>query len=256
MGAENTSRPGADGTAEPGGAGTRIAPSWLRRSWPLLVLLAGLGMFLGLRLDRYVGFASLKEHRAVLLDLVARHRAAMAAGFFATYALCVAFSLPVATVLTIAGGFLFGQVQGTVLVVAGATVGATAVFLAARTAFGDTLRRRAGPWLRRMEDGFRENALSYLMVLRLVPLFPFVAVNLVPAVLGVGLRDFVLATFFGIMPASAVYVGLGVGVGSVFDQGGEVTLAGVLTPQVIAALLALACLALVPVVYKALQRPR
>jgi uncharacterized membrane protein YdjX (TVP38/TMEM64 family) len=229
----------------------------LRRRWPALVLVAGLAAFLALRLDRHISFAALKEHRQVLLDLVAAHTWAMAAGFAAVYALCVAFSLPVAAVLTITAGFLFGQALATVLVVSGATAGAVAVFLAARTAIGDSLRRRAGPWLARMQEGFNENAFHYLLVLRLVPLFPFAAVNLAAAVLGMKLRDYALATFIGIIPGSFVYTAVGAGLGSVFDSGQEFSARGILTPQVMLALGGLACLALVPVVYKKLKnRPR
>jgi uncharacterized membrane protein YdjX (TVP38/TMEM64 family) len=226
----------------------------LRRWWPALVLLAGLAAFLALRLDRYVSFAVLKEHRQVLLDLVAAHTWAAAAGFAAIYALCVAFSLPVAAVLTITAGFLFGQALATLLVVSGATVGAVAVFLAARTAIGDSLRRRAGPWLARMQAGFDANAFHYLLVLRLVPLFPFAMVNLAAAALGMKLRDYALATFIGIIPGSFVYTAVGVGLGSVFDSGEEFSARGVLTPQVLLALGGLACLALAPVVYKKLKR--
>ncbi|MGQ0675246.1 MAG: TVP38/TMEM64 family protein [Rhodospirillales bacterium] len=226
----------------------------LARFWPMLVLLAGLGAFFALRLDRYVGFSTLKEHRQILLELVRDHAPAMAAGYAAGYALCVAFSLPVAAVMTIAAGFLFGQILGMFIVVAGATTGAVAVFLAARTAIGDSLRRRAGPWLAKMQAGFNEDALSYLLVLRLVPLFPFAVVNLVSAVMGMKLRDYALATFIGIIPGSVVYTAVGVGLGSVFDSGEEFSARGVLTPQVIMALGGLACLALLPVVYKRLKR--
>lgn len=225
----------------------------LRRVWPALVLLAGLGAFFALGLDRYVSFATLKEHRQALLDLVRANTAAMAVGYAAVYATCVAFSLPIAALMTIAAGFLFGQLLGSLVVVTGATAGAVAVFLAARTALGDTLRRRAGPWLARMQDGFNENALSYLLVLRLVPLFPFAVVNLVPALLGVKLRDYAIATFVGIIPGSFVYTAVGTGLGSVFDRGGEFSARGILTPQLIMALVGLACLALAPVVYKKLK---
>jgi len=228
--------------------------SWLKRLWPLLVLAIGFALFMALRLDRYVSFTALKEHRALLLDLVARHRVAMAVAFVATYTLCVTFSLPISIVITITAGFLFGQILGSILVIIGATAGATGVFLAARTAIGDSLRRRAGPWLKKMEAGFKENAVSYLLVLRLIPIFPFFAVNLVPAVLGMSLRDFVLATFIGIIPGSFVFTAVGVGLGSVFDAGEEFRVANVLTPKVILALAGLACLALLPVVYKKLKR--
>ncbi|MCK6449941.1 MAG: TVP38/TMEM64 family protein [Alphaproteobacteria bacterium] len=233
---------------------SKTAMAWLKRLWPLLLLAAGFALFVGLRLDRYVSFAALKEHRDLLLDLVARHRTAMAVGFVAVYTLCVTFSLPVSLVMTITAGFLFGQLLGSVLVIIGATAGATGVFLAARTAFGDSLCRRAGPWLKKMESGFKENAISYLMVLRLIPIFPFFAVNLVPAMLGMSLRDFVLATFIGIIPGSFVFTSVGVGLGSVFDAGEEFTASSVLTPRVMLALAGLACLALLPVVYKKLKR--
>lgn len=231
------------------------AAAWTRW-WPLAALAGGLALFMGLRLDQYVSFSTLKEHRALLLGLVDRHFALMVLGFLLIYVVSVAFSLPIATVLTISAGFLFGQWFGTVLVVVGATVGATAIFLAARSALGDALRRRAGPFLARMQDGFRENAFYYLMILRLVPLFPFFVVNLVPAALGVGLRDYVLATFLGIVPGSFVFASVGAGLGSVFDAGGEFTAAGILTPQVVVALVGLACLAVLPVVYKKRRQTR
>jgi len=231
------------------------AAGWavLRRFWPVLVLLAGLAGFFALGLDRYVGFAALKEHRQALLDLVHANPWATALGYAAAYATCVAFSLPIAALMTVTAGFLFGQIVGSLVVMIGATAGAVAVFLAARTALGDSLRRRAGPWLARMQDGFNENAFSYLLFLRLVPLFPFAIVNLVPAVLGIKLKDYVLATFIGIIPGSLVYTAVGTGLGSVFDSGGEFSARGILTPQLIMALVGLACLALVPVVYKKLK---
>lgn len=101
-----------------------------------------------------------------------------------------------------------------------------------------------------MESGFRENAFSYLLVLRLIPIFPFFVVNLVPAFLGVGLRTYVVATFLGIIPGSYVYALVGAGLGSVFEQGGDVTLGGVFTPEVIGALVGLSLLSLLPVAYK------
>jgi len=126
----------------------------------------------------------------------------------------------------------------------------------AKTAFGDALRDRAGAWLRTLEAGFREHALSYLLVLRLVPLFPFFVVNLVPALLGVPLSTFVLGTFVGIIPGSFMYTSVGAGLGSLFDAGETFSVTGVLTPQIVTALVGLAMLALVPVVYKKLMARR
>ena len=165
-------------------------------------------------------------------------------------------SLPGGAILSIAGGFLFGAWLGTLYIVVGATVGATAVFLITRTALGDALRARAGPWLKSMEAGFQENALSYLLVLRLVPLFPFFVVNLVPAFLGVGLRTYVVGTFVGIVPGAFVFAFTGAGLGSVFDSSESFSPAAVLTPEVIVALTGLALLSLLPVAYKKIKTRR
>jgi uncharacterized membrane protein YdjX (TVP38/TMEM64 family) len=139
-------------------------------------------------------------------------------------------------------------------VVFAATLGATALFLIARTALGDALRAKAGPAIQKMEAGLQENALSYLLVLRLIPLFPFWLVNLVPAFLGVPLRTYVIGTFVGIIPGTFIYVSIGAGLESVIRQGEACSLSGALTPQVITALAGLALLALLPVAYKWMKR--
>jgi uncharacterized membrane protein YdjX (TVP38/TMEM64 family) len=170
--------------------------------------------------------------------------------FIAVYAVAVATSVPGGAVLTIAGGFLFGTVLGTVYAVIGATIGAIAVFLAARTALGEPLRARAGPWLRKMEDGFRDNAVSYMLVLRLVPLFPFWLVNLVPAFLGVSFASYAATTLIGIIPGTVVYASVGNGLGAVVDAGRMPDVNLLTDPEILLPLLALSLLSLVPVVYK------
>jgi uncharacterized membrane protein YdjX (TVP38/TMEM64 family) len=165
----------------------------------------------------------------------------------------VAFSVPGGAVLTAASGFLFGTVAGAALAVVGATAGAVAVFLAARTALGDTLRRRTGPWLRRLEDGFRDNALSYLLVLRLMPLIPFWLVNLVPAFLGVPLRIFVLGTLVGIIPGTLIFASVGNGLGAVLDTGRQPDAGILFEPEILLPLIGLSVLALIPMVYRRLK---
>ncbi len=212
--------------------------------------------FFALGLERYLSIDALRQHRGALRTWVETSGVLAVLVFVAVYIITVAFSLPGATVLSIASGFLFGAGWGTVIVVISATLGATALFSMAKTALGDALRARAGAWLPRLETGFREHALSYLLVLRLVPIFPFFVINLVPAFLGVPLGTFVLGTFIGIMPGSFVYTTVGAGLGSVFDAGGTFSLRGVLTPQIVTALVGLAVLAMVPVVYKKIMAQR
>jgi len=212
--------------------------------------------FFALGLERYLSIDALRQHRGALHTWVETSGVLAVLVFMAVYIITVAFSLPGATVLSIASGFLFGPGWGTVIVIISATLGATALFSMAKTALGDALRARAGAWLPRLEAGFREHALSYLIVLRLVPIFPFFVINLVPAFLGVSLWTFVLGTFTGIIPGSFVYTTVGAGLGSVFDAGGTFSLRGVLTPQIITALVGLAVLAMVPVVYKKIMAHR
>jgi uncharacterized membrane protein YdjX (TVP38/TMEM64 family) len=225
----------------------------LRRIWPLLALALAIIAVFALDLERYLTFAALREHREALTAFVARNMLLAALAFVVVYALVIALSVPGGAILTIAGGFLLGSMLATVLVVFAATLGATLVFLIAKTALGDPLRARAGPFLRRMEAGFQENALNYLLVLRLIPLFPFWIVNLVPAFLGVPLGTYVLGTFIGIIPGSFVFASVGAGIGSVLDSGEEFSPASVLTPQIVIALVGLAVLALLPVVYRKLK---
>lgn len=229
---------------------TPTGTGWLRRLWPLLALAATVALVFALGLDRYLRLEVLQQNREQLLDLVARRPVATALVYLAIYAAAVALSLPGAVILTLAGGFLFGTAVASGLVVIGATLGACLVFLIARTALGDALRARAGPWLSRMEAGFARNAFSYLLVLRLVPLFPFWLVNLVPAFLGVPLGTFAAATLIGIVPGAVVYASVGAGLGAVFDAGGTPDLGLILQPRVLLPLLGLALLALVPVAYR------
>jgi uncharacterized membrane protein YdjX (TVP38/TMEM64 family) len=221
-----------------------------------LILAAGLILFFVLGLDLYLSFEALHENRERLRNLVEANGTLAIAALILGYALAVAFSLPAGAVLTIAAGFLFGTVVAASCVVVGATLGASAVFLAARTAFADLLRAKAGAGMRRMEAGFRENAFHYLLVLRLIPIFPFWLVNLVPAFLGVTLRTYVLATLIGIIPGTVVYASLGNGLGAIFAAGETPDLGIIFHPEVLLPILALAALAALPVVYKKVKARR
>lgn len=237
---------------DPGAAPAQAArrPGWLKRAVPLVVLVAGLAAFFALDLDVYVSLEALKQNREVLQAFVTENGVLAIFAFAALYAVVVAFSLPGGAIMTLAGGFLFGTVVGGLTVVVGATIGATALFLIARTALGDILRAKAGPFLGRMEAGFQENALSYLLVLRLIPLFPFWLVNLVPAFLGVSTSTYVIGTFIGIIPGTFVFASVGNGLGALLDAGQDPDLGIIFQPDVLGPLIALALLSLLPVAYK------
>ena len=230
------------------GGGSQLAA--LKLLVPAVVLILGLILFFALGLDKYASFEALAGNRRWLIEAVTDHAVLSALIFFLFYATMIAFSIPGGAVMSVAGGFLFGQWFGLIYNVSAATLGATILFLAAILAVVDVLRDRAGPWLKRMEDGFRENAFSYLLALRLVPAFPFWAVNLAAALLGVRLSTYGLATFFGIIPGGFVFSTFGAGIEGILDAGGEISVSAILTPQIITALVGLAILALAPVAYR------
>lgn len=221
-----------------------------RRWWPLLLLLAGLAAFFASGLHRHVTFDSLAAEHAQLMALTQEHHLLALIIAMAAYALATALSLPIGTPLTLMTGYLFGIVEGSLLVIVGATLGSVVVFLAARGALREPLQRRAGPWLGKMERGFKENALSYLLILRLLPLFPFWLVNLVPGLLGVPLRTYLIGTALGIIPGTVIYVAVGNGLGSVFAKGETPDLGIVFEPRILLPLLGLCVLALLPILYK------
>jgi uncharacterized membrane protein YdjX (TVP38/TMEM64 family) len=223
----------------------------LKRAIPVVILLALVIAAFASGLHQYLTLDALRDNRVALLDLVARYGVLAAGAYVLAYVGVVALSLPGAVIMTLAGGFLFGVVVGATLTVIGATVGATALFLIARSAIGDVLRQRAGPFVARMADGFSKNAFNYLLFLRLVPVFPFWAVNLAPALLGMRLVPFVLATAIGIVPGTVVFSAFGASLGTVFDAGGDIRLKDVLSPTLIAALVGLGLLALLPVILRA-----
>ena len=217
-----------------------------RRLLPLGLLLAAWIVFMLAGGYRYLTFSALAQNRDWLCGLVQQWGVPAAFVYIMVYATLVALSVPGAAILTIAGGFLFGTWVGGLCAVFGATLGATAIFLAARAGLGG-LAQRAGRFVGKLEAGFRADAFSYLLVLRIVPIFPFWLVNLVPALVGVRLPTYVLATFLGIIPGTFVYASLGNGLGGLVE---EPDLAIIFKPSLLIPITGLALLALVPVGYK------
>lgn len=215
-----------------------------------------------------VSLQTLADHRAAVDAFVAAHRILAIAAYVLLYIAVVALSLPGATFMTLAGGFLFGVVLGASAAVIGATLGATVIFLVARTVLGEPLLRRVGPKATKLAEGFREDAFSYLLFLRLVPAFPFFLVNLVPAFAGVRLLPFVAATALGVIPAALAYAFAGTGLDSVIaaqksaydacvaagraDCQLTFDTRNIMTPELLGVLVALGLLALLPVAVRRL----
>jgi uncharacterized membrane protein YdjX (TVP38/TMEM64 family) len=226
-------------------SGNMQSPPQSSRPWRRLALVAlfvlAIVAFFALGGQRHLTLDAVKAHRDALLSFASEHYAAALAIAFLTYVGATALSLPGGLVLSLTMGFIFGRWVGAVLVVIAATIGATLVFLAARYLFADAARRRMGALGEKINTGFTENALNYLLFLRLVPLFPFFLVNLAPAFTSIRLSTFVVGTFIGIIPATFVYVNLGQTLGRIDS------LSGLVSVETLGALALLGMLALVPV---------
>jgi uncharacterized membrane protein YdjX (TVP38/TMEM64 family) len=232
-------------------ARSRPAISW-HRLVPLGMLVAAAAIFIALGGHHYLTFSAFAENRARLSGFVARWSVSAAILYIFVYAAAVALSVPGGAILTIIGGFLFGTWLGGLSAVVGATLGAACIFLAARAGLGG-LAQRAGPWFEKLQAGFAADAFSYLLVLRLIPVFPFWLVNLVPALVGIGLPTFLLATLIGIIPGTFIYAAIGNGLGKVVEAPDPDIL---FHPSVLGPILALALFALLPVWYRRRQRRR
>jgi uncharacterized membrane protein YdjX (TVP38/TMEM64 family) len=228
------------------------------RLLPVAIIVAGLGLGYASGLQDYLSLSYLGESRLWLKAYVGDNYLISAAVFMILYALAVAFSLPAASVLTIFGGFLFGWLAGGAMVAVSATVGATILFLAARSAFGDFLREKVGGRAADLAEGFKRDAFSYLLVLRLAPVVPFFLLNIAPALFNISLRSYVSATFLGILPGTFAFAFLGQGVDSVIDAaqkvGKQASVGDLVTPQITLAFAALACVATIPIIIKKLRK--
>jgi len=225
------------------------------RHLPLLVVLvvAVIGAF---TLGDYLSFDTLRDNRESLLAYRDENFLGLAAMFIAIYIIIVAFSLPGAAVASVTGGFLFGLVAGTVFNITAATIGAAAIFLAARWGLGEMLTAKleaSEGRLKAFKTGLRDNEVPVLLLIRLVPAVPFFVANLLPALVGVRFRTFLWTTALGIIPGGIVFTWIGVGLGEVFDRGGDPDLSLLWEPHIIGPILGLCVLAALPILINTLR---
>lgn len=221
---------------------------WIKL-WPVYLIAAVMLGAWQLGAFQYLSLDTLREQQDVLKGFVSENLILAVAIFIAVYAAATLFMLPGALWLTIAGGFLFGLVGGSLVTIAGATLGASMLFFAAKTSIGSALRQRAGPFMARMEAGFNESPFSYMFALRLIPVVPFPVANIAPALLGAKYREYVITTALGIVPGVVAYTWIGHSVGASLDPDATQDLFGVVA-NFIPAFAALGVVALIPVAYK------
>ena len=212
------------------------------------ILLCGLTGFFATELSELISWEAIARHYAEISNFIEQNRTASYFGFTLFYIAVVAFSLPIASALTLAAGALIGWPSIGLIVVA-ATAGASILFIASRSLLRDFLRARAGPFFANLEDGFAKNAFGYLLFLRLIPAAPFWAVNILPAFSSIRLTQFIGATAIGIIPGTSVYVALGRSFDHLLARGETPDLAALNTPQLWLPLTGLALMALLPTLY-------
>ena len=220
----------------------------MRRLLPLLLLIALTAA--GFVLLRGLGWDSLARHQTQLTDWVAANPVRSVTLFVVAYIMTAALSLPQGALLTVTGGFLFGTALGCTLSVTSATIGASILLVIVRSAFAQALHRNRHRIPQQVQTRLARDGFSYLLALRLVPLFPFWLVNLAAAVAGVRLAAFIPATFLGIAPASFVLSSIGSGIGSILAEGRTPDLSILFSPRILLPLLGLAGLSLLPILLR------
>lgn len=199
----------------------------------------------------YLSFAKLQEFQGTLRNWTAANPIIAPLTLATIYAVGTAISVPGMIWVTLASGFLFGTVVGTISVVFGATVGAVAIFLAVRYALADVLRAKAGKWLEKIDREMQDGQVSYLITMRMIPVIPFWVANIAPAFLDVKARTFAWTTFVGIIPLVAVFCSVGAGIGTLLDSGEQPNLGQILLdPRVIGPLIALIGVSILPIILR------
>ena len=237
-------------------ADTQPGSSKLKKFLPLIVIAAGFAIAYFMGWTKYLNPQLLVENADYLQNLVQENFLLVLIGFIALYAVLTVFMLP-ASILTVASGFLFGTLIGAPAVVLGATIGACALFIAAKTSLQETLKGVAGPFIEKMEKEYNESPFSYLFTLRLIPVFPFAVANIAPALLGAKFKDYLITTTIGIIPGTVAYSLIGNGLRETIKSAGANTdeinvgaLMGETFINMLPAFGMLILVALIPVFYK------
>lgn len=222
----------------------------LRRFWPALLLLAAIGAAWASGIAHQIGWATLARNQSDLARWVDGHPVGAPTLYILTYAVVVALSLPESAVVSVAGGLLFGTVLGGTLAVVGSTLGSLVLFLLVR----HHLAQHRGRLVDRIRAALEQDGFSYLLAIRLIPVFPFWLVNLAAGLSGMRLLPYATATVIGIIPATFVYASIGAGVGKVLAEGGAPDLTIVFSPGILGPLLGFALISLLPVAWRRWKR--
>lgn len=200
----------------------------IKRIFWLVVIAGVIAITFATDLHQVITLDNFKSRQAEVDAWVSARPVAAAAAYFGLYVLMAAVNIPGAAVMTLIAGALFGVVQGTLLVSFASSIGATLAFLLSRFLLRDYVEQRFAGALERLNEGIRKEGAYYLFTLRLVPAFPFFAINMMSGLTRLPVRTFYWVSQLGMLPATVVYVNAGTQIGALES------LSGILSPGLIA----------------------
>jgi pyruvate/2-oxoglutarate dehydrogenase complex dihydrolipoamide dehydrogenase (E3) component/uncharacterized membrane protein YdjX (TVP38/TMEM64 family) len=212
-----------------------------KKSGLLLLLIVAIASYFYFDLGQYLTLDAIKQRQVGLASAFAEKPLFVALGFFLIYVAVTALSIPGALLLTLLGGAIFGLVKGTILVSFASSIGATLAFLASRFLLRDTVQNRFGDKLQAINKGVEKDGAFYLFTLRLIPVFPFFAVNLLMGLTKMKTLTYYWVSQLGMLLGTLVYVNVGTELSKISS------LKGLVSPTLI---LSFAALGLLPWIAK------
>ena len=228
----------------------------MRKYWKLIALATFLLLIIIINFSGYFSYLNLHQISSNYLfieNYIDSHFFSACLIFILVYILAVIVVMPGAWLLTFSGGFFFGWIIGSFLTVVGATIGACILFILSKSILGKYLNQKIKNkkgMLANFEKNINNNAFNYLLFMRLMPLFPFVFVNIAPSLLGIGFFVFFITTFLGIIPATIIYSLLGSGASDIFVSGDLFHLKNLISYKIVIGLGGLSLLSLIPIIFK------
>ena len=228
----------------------------MRKYWKLIALATFLLLIIIINFSGYFSYLNLHQISSNYLfieNYIDSHYFSACLIFILVYILAVIVVMPGAWLLTFSGGFFFGWIIGSFLTVVGATIGACILFILSKSILGKYLNQKIKNkkgMLANFEKNINNNAFNYLLFMRLMPLFPFVFVNIAPSLLGIGFFVFFITTFLGIIPATIIYSLLGSGASDIFVSGDLFHLKNLISYKIVIGLGGLSLLSLIPIIFK------
>ena len=220
----------------------------------IIFLLLIIAVFSLIFFSEWISFEALKENRAKIAEFRDKNFTLSIISFWIFYVTLVVFSLPGAAVASVSGGYLFGLGGGLIINVTAASTGATLLFLLVRYGVKSFNYNKSNTFnsnfVFRIKNALTINQVSIMLILRLVPVVPFFLANILPALVGVRLFNFIWTTIIGIIPGGIVFTWIGVGVGEVFDRNEYPNLELLYSPVILGPILGLVALLMLPMIMR------